>query len=37
MYNAVNSEPWHIDKPGIFRNLTYIKPEKYAKPSQGLI
>ena len=37
MYNAVNSEPWHIDKPGIFRNLTYLKPEKYAKPSQGLI
>ena len=26
--NPGNSEPWHIDNPGIFRILTYLKPDK---------
>ena len=27
-------EPWHIDNTGIFRILTYLKPNIYSEPSQ---
>ena len=32
--NPGNSEPWHIDNPGLFRTLTYLKPHTYVEPSQ---
>ena len=34
MCNPGNSEPWHIDNPGIMRTLTYLKPGIYSEPSQ---
>ena len=34
MCNPRNSEPWHIDNSGIFRTLTYLKPDICSEPSQ---
>ena len=35
--NPENSEPWHIDNPGILRTLKYLKPNKYSDPIKDLI
>ena len=34
--NLGNSEPWHIDNPGIFRNLIYLSPDTYSEPAKRL-
>ena len=34
MCNPGNSEPWHIGNPGMFRTLTYLKPNAYLENSQ---
>ena len=35
--NPENSEPWHIDKPGMLRTLKYFKPNKYSDPVKDLL
>ena len=34
MCRPVNSETWHIDNPGIFITLTYLKPDTYSQSFQ---
>ena len=34
MCNPGNSEPWHIENHGLFRTLTYLKPNTYSEPFQ---
>ena len=34
MCNPGNSKPWHIDNPGIFKTMVYLKPDTYSESSQ---
>ena len=34
MYNSDNTETWHIEIPGIFRTLTYLKLGAYSEHSK---